>query len=205
LRGHLDPEDIPLMQLVVRAMSEKKRINRDVLDQLMGPDARSSKGLVIKLLGSSKFLIEERYAKTTKDTIDPHDLLSKSARSSDEGYPFEGQGTVERENSYPLDELLGHSKEIPKFAHVGPTPAPERTAHVDLSTNQVQTRFLDQSGTGDEDVPESEREFLALADIGPAPEVEGVDESGDSYLEDIGFQNSDDPMAGFQPWEQDVD
>lgn len=205
LRGHLDPEDLQSIHTVIQAMADRRKVSRNVLDQLLGPQARSDRSLVMKLLGFSRYLVATKYENTEEGIVDPYHLLERQNRPRGTGHPEEGQGAGQGQHTNPFDDEPGDGEEVTQPDHVGETAELERTAYIEQQPDPDQAGLADDAGTSTEDVPESEKEFLALAEIGPAPPIEGIDESGDSYLEDLGFQGGSDVLADYQPWEQDVE
>src|SRR5699024_8675183 len=239
LRGHLDPEDLQSIHTVIQAMADRRKVSRNVLDQLLGPQERSDRSLVMKLLGFSRYLVATKYENTEEGIVDPYHLLERQNRPRGTVHPDQGQGAGQGQHTNPFDDEPGDGEEVTQPDHVGETaelertayieqqPAPdqaglaagagsscgavretaelERTAYIEQQPDPDQAGLADDAGTSTEDVPESEKEFLALAEIGPAPPIEGIDESGDSYLEDLGFQGGSDVLADYQPWEQDVE
>lgn len=205
LRGHLDPEDLQSIHTVIQAMADRRKVSRNVLDQLLGPQARSDRSLVMKLLGFSRYLVATKYENTEEGIVDPYHLLERQNRPRGTGHPEEGQGAGQGQHTNPFDDEPGDGEEVTQPDHVGEAAELERTAYIEQQPDPDQAGLADDAGTSTEDVPESEKEFLALAEIGPAPPIEGIDESGDSYLEDLGFQGGSDVLADYQPWEQDVE
>lgn len=205
LRGHLDPEDLQSIHTVIQAMADRRKVSRNVLDQLLGPQARSDRSLVMKLLGFSRYLVATKYENTEEGIVDPYHLLERQNRPRGTGHPEEGQGAGQGQHTNPFDDEPGDGEEVTQPDHVGETAELERTAYIEQQPDPDQAGLADDAGTSTEDVPESEKEFLALAEIEPAPPIEGIDESGDSYLEDLGFQGGSDVLADYQPWEQDVE
>lgn len=205
LRGHLDPEDLQSIHTVIQAMADRRKVSRNVLDQLLGPQARSDRSLVMKLLGFSRYLVATKYENTEEGIVDPYHLLERQNRPRGTGHPDQGQGAGQGQHTNPFDDEPGDGEEVTQPDHVGETAELERTAYIEQQPDPDQAGLADDAGTSTEDVPESEKEFLALAEIGPAPPIEGIDESGDSYLEDLGFQGGSDVLADYQPWEQDVE
>ena len=205
LRGHLDPEDLQSIHTVIQAMADRRKVSRNVLDQLLGPQARSDRSLVMKLLGFSRYLVATKYENTEEEIVDPYHLLERQNRPRGTGHPKEGQGAGQGQHTNPFDDEPGDGEEVTQPDHVGETAELERTAYIEQQPDPDQAGLADDAGTSTENVPESEKEFLALAEIEPAPPIEGIDESGDSYLEDLGLQEGSDVLADYQPWEQDVE
>lgn len=205
MNGNLDPADLVDMQVFMTAAVGRRMVSRAVLDRLFRPDSKSDRLLVIRLLGLSEIGLENKYLKKEGEAVDAYSLLARPTRSHDKGRAGQGQGTGAGEHTNQGDRRPDRSEAIPEPRDAGPLRGPEGPAHTDPRPDQDQGQLPHHPDTSIDSVPEAEREFLAIADIPPAPEIVGVDEDGDSYLADLDLPEGSGVLAGFVPWEQDFD